>query len=142
MLLRLGCDDHVAADDGVDTMLAITIPTAIADLVPAITTANVAKTLAAAVLSQPEVVRLLPRGTAQPGDTLPARPDGRQPSRQAVRCYALPESAIRAPTRPAPYRAWRDRDQGTIPRLGGLRQARRLTCPERHNRDPGQLPSA
>jgi len=40
-----------------------------------------------------------------------------------VPCYALPESAIRALARAAQYRAWRARDQGTIARLGGLRQA-------------------
>jgi len=71
-------------------VLAITVPTAIAGLVPAITTADVAKTLAAAPLTQPETVRLLPcRRLDHPGHTSPA--PAALEAAWAVSCYAYPE---------------------------------------------------
>ena len=54
------CLEEVAADDGVDALLVVTVPTAIADLTQAVTTAKVSKPLAAAVLDQPQAVRLIP----------------------------------------------------------------------------------
>ena len=118
------CLEVAAADDGVDMVLAITVPTVIAELVPAITAANVAKPLAVALLTQPEAVRLLPRdGKGGPGDIRPARQEGREAARRAVPCYAYPESAARAFGHAARYRAWRTRDRGTIPNLGGVREA-------------------
>ncbi len=118
------CLEVAAADDGVDMVLAITVPTVIAELVPAITAANVAKPLALALLTQPEAVRLLPRdGKGGPGDIRPARQEGREAARRAVPCYAYPESAARAFGHAARYRAWRTRDRGTIPNLGGVREA-------------------
>jgi acyl-CoA synthetase (NDP forming)/GNAT superfamily N-acetyltransferase len=117
------CLEAVAADDGVDMVLAITVPTAIADLAPAITTADVAKPLAAALLSQPEAVRLLPRdGIGLPGDPHPAHEAG-QAARQAVPSYAYLESATRALGHAARYHVWRTRDRGTIPSFDGVRDA-------------------
>ena len=54
------CLEEVAADDGVDAVLVVTVPTAIADLSQALRTAQVHKPLAAAVLDQPEDVRIQP----------------------------------------------------------------------------------
>ncbi len=119
------CLQEVAADNGVDMVLAVTVPTAIADLVPAITTANVTKTLAAALLAQPDGVRLLPcTGTGDLGSTHPAGQEARVAARRrAVPCYAYPECAAHALGHAARYRAWRTRDHGTIPRLRGVREA-------------------
>ncbi|MGE5290932.1 MAG: GNAT family N-acetyltransferase [Micromonosporaceae bacterium] len=118
------CLELVAADDGVDMVLAISVPTAIADLAPAITTANVAKTLAAALLSQPESVQLLPHddSAGPPGDPLPGHEAGHV-KHQTVPSYSYLESAIRALGHAARYHAWRTRNRGTIPSLDGVRDA-------------------
>jgi acyl-CoA synthetase (NDP forming)/GNAT superfamily N-acetyltransferase len=54
------CLREVAADDGVDAVLAVTVPTAMADPSQALATAGLAKPLAAAILDQTQTVRLLP----------------------------------------------------------------------------------
>src|SRR5262249_56272118 len=59
------CLEEVAADDGVDALLVVTVPTAIADLTQAVAAARIGKPLAAAVLNQPEAVRLMPVGDPQ-----------------------------------------------------------------------------
>jgi acyl-CoA synthetase (NDP forming)/GNAT superfamily N-acetyltransferase len=115
------CLEVVAADDGVDMVLAVTVPNVIADLVPAITTADVAKPLAAALLTQAEAVRLLPPDSR--GNTHSAPHEGREVAHRAVPCYAYPESAARAFGYAARYQAWRTRDHGTIPHLDGVREA-------------------
>jgi acyl-CoA synthetase (NDP forming)/GNAT superfamily N-acetyltransferase len=132
------CLEQVAADDGVDALLAIAVPTAIADLTQAISTAKVAKTMAAAVLDQPETVRLIRRTDqeAPPGGDVPAqhaglpdadghaRRDAALPPRVwAVPAYAYPESAARALRHAATYQAWRGRQRGQVPELTGLRAA-------------------
>jgi acyl-CoA synthetase (NDP forming)/RimJ/RimL family protein N-acetyltransferase len=101
------CLEEVAADDGVDAVLAVAMPTAISDLCPAITGAAVSKPIAGVLLDQAEAVRML----------APGRP-----------CYGYPESAARALGHAARYRAWRDRPPGRVPELPGLRpaDARRL----------------
>ena len=96
------CLEEVAADDGVDAMLAVAIPTAMSDLGTAIAGAAVSKPIAAVLLDQAESVRML---TSQ-------RP-----------CYGFPEDAARALGHAARYRAWRDRPQGRVPELPGLRPA-------------------
>ena len=53
------CLEEVAADEGIDAVLAVIAPTALADLGQALCAARVAKPLAAAVLDQRETVRLL-----------------------------------------------------------------------------------
>ena len=130
------CLEQVAADDGVDALLAVAVPTAIADLTQAISTAKVAKPMAAAVLDQPETVRLIRRCDQEippdgepavqhagpPETDGPARPKTSPPSRAwAVPAYAYPESAARALGHAAAYHAWRARQRGKVPELSGLR---------------------
>jgi acyl-CoA synthetase (NDP forming)/RimJ/RimL family protein N-acetyltransferase len=55
------CLEIVAADDGVDAMLAIILPTATNDLFPAVCAADIGVPFAAVVLHQAEGVRLVPR---------------------------------------------------------------------------------
>jgi acyl-CoA synthetase (NDP forming)/GNAT superfamily N-acetyltransferase len=102
-----GCLEQVAADGGVDALLVLTVPTAIADLTAAACSANVSKPLALVGLSQAEAVRLLPRGPGTPGP---------------VPAYAHPRSAARALANAAGYGAWRSRKPGQVPRLGDLRR--------------------
>jgi acyl-CoA synthetase (NDP forming)/RimJ/RimL family protein N-acetyltransferase len=96
------CLEEAAADDGVDAVLAVAVPTAISDLRTAIDAADVGKPVAAVLLNQAESVRTL--GSGRPA-------------------YAYPESAVRALGHAARYRARRDRPPGRIPALPGLRPA-------------------
>jgi acyl-CoA synthetase (NDP forming)/L-amino acid N-acyltransferase YncA len=97
------CLELVAADDGVDALLALTVPTALADLVPAACSADIPKPLVLSVLDQAEAVRLLPRASG----TVPA--------------YAYPGSAARALAHAASYGTWRARAPGLIPVFADLR---------------------
>ena len=99
------CLEQVAADDGVDAVLAVAVPTALADLRAAVTAARMAKPVAAALLEQAESVRLLSRG--QPLDAVPA--------------YAYPEGAARALGHAVRYQAWRGRQDTQIPEQGERR---------------------
>ena len=96
------CLEEVAADERVDAVLAVAMPTAICDLRTAIAGATVSKPIAAVLLDQAESVRML----------APGRPS-----------YGFPEDAARALGHAARYRAWRDRPQGRVPELPGLRPA-------------------
>ena len=91
------CLEQVAADEGVDAVLAVAVPTALSDLRAAVTAAALAKPVAAALLEQAESVRLLSRG--QPLDAVPA--------------YAYPEGAARALGHAVRYQAWRGRQDNT-----------------------------
>jgi acyl-CoA synthetase (NDP forming)/RimJ/RimL family protein N-acetyltransferase len=107
------CLELVAADDGVDAVLALALPTAATgDLIQAICDAGLPVPLAAAVLDQSEAVRLLCH-TGQ-GDPAPDAA-GRVPA------YAYPESAARALANAATYGAWRERPQGKMPEFADLR---------------------
>jgi acyl-CoA synthetase (NDP forming) len=126
------CLEEVAADDGVDAVLAVTVPTAIADLTRALVTARIGKPLAAAVLDQEPAVRLIPCDDHDPspagGDAAGGQGDGPgrtclPAGRRAVPVYAYPEGAVRALSRAAAYRAWRDRQRGQVPDLAGIRTA-------------------
>jgi acyl-CoA synthetase (NDP forming)/RimJ/RimL family protein N-acetyltransferase len=126
------CLEEVAADDGVDMVLAITVPTAIAELNKAIMYAKVNKPLAAASLTQPETVRLLPRGEADSPDPGSYDSAGAEAGEEfssahaafdAVPSFAYPESAARAFGHAARYRAWRTQQRGHFPELAGLREA-------------------
>jgi len=108
------CLEEVAADDGVDAVLVVTVPTAIADLTQAIGAAAVAKPIAAALLDQTQTVRLIP-GVAT------GTPDADRPA--TMPAYAYPESAARALGHAAAYHAWRERQRGQVPDLAGLRTA-------------------
>jgi len=112
------CLEEVAADDGVDALLAVTVPTAMADPSRALTAARVAKPLAAAVLDQAETVTL----RSLPGAGEPGGPAGLVP-RPGVPVYAYPESAARALGHAARYHAWRVRQGGHVPELAGVRPA-------------------
>jgi acyl-CoA synthetase (NDP forming) len=130
------CLEEVAADDGVDAVLVVTVPTAIADLTEAVGAATVTKPLAAAVLDQPETVRLI-RGTG-PGPAGADRP-------AAVPSYAYPEGAARALGHASAYRAWRGRQRGQVPDLPGLRTAEaraQITAFLHASPDGGWLPPA
>jgi acyl-CoA synthetase (NDP forming)/RimJ/RimL family protein N-acetyltransferase len=128
------CLEEVAADDGIDAVLAVTVPTAIADLTEAVRSSQVAKPLAAAPLDQQETVRLLPRGHGL---------DGQLPVSSAVPAYAFPESAARALGQAIRYRAWRDRRHGRVPEFDALRPAdakAQITTFLRANPEGGWLP--
>ena len=97
------CLELLAADDEVDVMIALVLPTgASGDLVAAIQQARVTVPVAAVVLNQPESVRLIPRlGTEGSGDEIPA--------------YGYPEAAATAVARAARYGAWRTEPRGQVP---------------------------
>ena len=103
------CLELVGADPGVDAVLALTVTTAGSDQVPEIGAARLPVPIAAAVLDQIEVVRLL-RG-----------PDEDSP---AVPVYAYAESAARALGHAARYGTWRATPPGRVPDLDGLRPDR------------------
>jgi acyl-CoA synthetase (NDP forming)/GNAT superfamily N-acetyltransferase len=100
------CLELVAADDEVDAMIALVLPTAATgDLVTAIQQAQVRIPLAAVVLNQPESVRLMPRIGG----------DGQVPA------YGYPEAAAAAMARAARYGAWRAEPRGQVPGLPDIR---------------------
>ena len=103
------CLELVGADPGVDAVLALTTATASSDLVPELGAARLPVPIAAAVLDQIEVVRLLPG----PGEDSPPVP-----------AYAYAESAARALGHAARYGTWRATPPGRVPDLEGLRQDR------------------
>ncbi len=103
------CLELAGADPGVDAVLALTATTAGGDLVPEVAAARLAVPIAAAVLDQMEVVRLL---------------NGPDSDRPAVPAYAYPESAARALAYAAGYGAWRAITPGTVPSLSGLDEGR------------------
>jgi acyl-CoA synthetase (NDP forming)/GNAT superfamily N-acetyltransferase len=100
---------RIASEDGVDALIALVIPTAAADLIPAITAERLPVPVAAVVLDQPEAVKLLHDA------------DGDAGGGRAVPAYAYPEAAARALARAARYGAWRSRPAGTVPEIEHLR---------------------
>jgi len=122
------CLETVAADDGVDAVISVIVPTAMGDLTEALTAATMAKPIAAAVLDQAEDVRLLP-GQADP----------------AIPCFAYPEGAVKALAHAAKYGIWRSRDYGRVPELPEVRsdEARALVADfVRTNPQGGWLPAS
>ena len=103
------CLELVGADPGVDAVLALTATNATGDLVAEVQAARLPVPVAAAVMDQLEVVRLLP-GAGEDSPDVPA--------------YAYPESASRALGHAARYGAWRAAPHGQVPGLGGLRPGR------------------
>jgi len=102
------CLEQVAADDAVDAILVLTVPTAIADLASVACSAEVAKPLVLSVPEQAETIRLLPGPPAGPGP---------------VPACAYPASAARALAHACRYDAWRARKPGRVPEFGDLRGA-------------------
>ena len=128
------CLEEVAADEGIDAVLAVTVPTAIADLTEATSAAKVAKPLAAAVLDQQATVRLL--NCAERQDSWAAAPG-------VIPAYAFPEGAARALGHAARYQAWRGRQLGRVPEFSGLRISDAKACVTaflRAHADGGWLP--
>jgi acyl-CoA synthetase (NDP forming)/GNAT superfamily N-acetyltransferase len=123
--------EMVAADDGVDAVLALALPTAATgDLTAAIRAADVPVPLAAVLLDQAEAVQLLAHaGEAQHDDWIPA--------------YAYPEAAAKALARAAAYGAWRARPAGHLREFGDVSAAEARTLVRdflhRHPKG-GQLP--
>jgi acyl-CoA synthetase (NDP forming) len=103
------CLEMAGADPGADAVLALTATTAAGDLLPEVSAARLPVPIAAAVMDQVEVVRLLPG------------PDKDSP---AVPAYAYPESAARALARAARYGTWRAAPPGRVPDLEGLQPDR------------------
>jgi acyl-CoA synthetase (NDP forming) len=102
------CLELLAADDEVDAMIALVLPTgATGDLIQAIAGADVRVPLAAVALGQPESVRLIPQPAA----------DGQIP------VYGYPEAAAAAMARAARYGAWRTEPRGQVPSLPDVRAA-------------------
>jgi acyl-CoA synthetase (NDP forming)/GNAT superfamily N-acetyltransferase len=100
------CLELIAADDGVDAILALAVPTAIADLAPAVCSADLSKPVALVLLDQADAVRLLP-----------SQVKGHAP----VPAYAYPKSAARALGHAARYGAWRAQTPGQVPQFADLR---------------------
>jgi acyl-CoA synthetase (NDP forming)/RimJ/RimL family protein N-acetyltransferase len=106
------CLEIVAADDGVDAVLAIGVPTAVADLSGAILSAHPDKPVAAALLNQAAAVSLVPMAdSAASGEAPVERPTPRVP------VYSYPESAVTALAHAVRYREWRDAQPGHVPEL-------------------------
>ncbi len=101
---------EVAGDTGVDAVIALVVPTAAADLIPALSAARLPVPLAAVVLDQPDAVRLLP-------------PPADGPAGLGVPAYAYPESAARALSRAARYGSWRSRPADRVPEIEGIQTA-------------------
>jgi acyl-CoA synthetase (NDP forming)/RimJ/RimL family protein N-acetyltransferase len=127
------CVEEAARDESVDALVVVGVPTAVADLTAAITSAQVAKPMAVALLDQAEAVTLLPAGG-------PAGHDDRR-----VPAYGYPESAVTALAHAAVYREWRDAQRGSVPELSDLDPvAARALVAEflAHNPGGGWLPTA
>jgi acyl-CoA synthetase (NDP forming)/RimJ/RimL family protein N-acetyltransferase len=105
------CLEQVATDAGVDAVLAIGVPTAVADLTEAILTANVAKPMAAGLLDRAESVVIL----SPSRQDVPAAAGTAWQHRVPV--YNYPENAARALARAASYHDWRDSEHGQVPDL-------------------------
>jgi acyl-CoA synthetase (NDP forming)/GNAT superfamily N-acetyltransferase len=126
------CLEQAAADDGVDAVIAVAVPTAIADLSAAAVAAAVRKPLILALPDQAETVRLRERAeTTADGEPTPSPADPvdkaetadastQTPALDAVPAYAFPESAARALGHAARYQAWRRRQRGRVPELSGV----------------------
>ena len=102
---------EVAGDTGVDAVIALVVPTAAADLIPALSAAELPVPLAAVLLDQP---RRGPACCRLPGTGAEAwaRPRVRLPRERG---QALGRAARTAP--------WRSRPAGTVPEIGGLQVA-------------------
>jgi acyl-CoA synthetase (NDP forming) len=115
------CLELLAADEGVDAVLALVLPTAATgDLTAAIRAADVRVPLVSVVLDQMESLRLLPRGDEQgrPAHEAPAAGQG-----GSIPAYGYPEAAAAALARAAAYGEWKARPEGRIPDLAGVRAA-------------------
>ena len=115
------CLEVVSADERVDAVLAVGVPTAVADLTTAILTAQLGKPLAVTLLDQPAAVSLLPGGSesmvADAVGSVPSTAASAGASSRRVPVFAYPESAVRALAHAVRYREWRDSQLGHVPEL-------------------------
>lgn len=127
------CIEAVAKDESVDAVIALTVPTALGDLTPAIVSATIDKPLVAVMLDQQESVRLLRRphrvhldqdthGADRPGGPQVSGPHGGGPAEQPIPAYVYPESAAQALGHAVRYGAWRAGSTGQVPDLDGINQ--------------------
>ena len=117
----------LAGDAGVDAVIALVVPTAVAHLIPALCAARLPVPLAVVMLDQPESVQVL-RGTGEEPPTGQEPSAGQAgPAGQAIPSFAYPESAARALARAARYGSWRSRPADTVPELAGIRTAEART---------------
>jgi acyl-CoA synthetase (NDP forming) len=122
------CLEGVAADEAVDALLAIGVPTAIADLSAAILAAELAKPVAAVLLDRPDSVSVLSAS-----------------AKRRVPAYGYPETAARALGHAADYWAWRGQEHGEVPEPSDIdpAAARALVSTFLHSQPGGGwLPSA
>ena len=122
------CLEALAGDAGIDAVIAVIVPTAMADLTEALVSARLSKPFVVAVLDQAEDVRLL----AGPG------------AESSIASFAYPEGAVKALGHAARYGSWRGRDHGRIPELPDVRgaEARELVAGYlRANPEGGWLPA-
>ncbi len=96
------CLDVVAADDAVDAVIAVVVPTAVSDPAERLGAGGAAKPMAAVLLDQPEPVAV----RSGPGD-------------RHVPSYAFPEDAARAMARACAYGRWLRRPLGRAPSRAG-----------------------
>src|SRR5215472_1017725 len=116
------CLERVAKDEGVDAVMAITVPTALGHLTPAVIGVATTKPLVAVTLDQQESVALLHRRPT-------SGKQGNQPAQRAatrvesaIPSYLYPESAARALGHAVQYSNWRSKEEGQVPELSGVRQ--------------------
>lgn len=98
------CLDVVAADDAVDAVIAVVVPTAVSDPAERVAEGGAAKPMAAVLLDQAEAVAV----RSGPGD-------------RHVPAYAFPEDAARAMAHACSYGRWLRRPAGRVPELDGAR---------------------
>ncbi len=118
------CVEEAAADDGVDALLAVAVPTAVSDVRAAVIEAAVSKPLAVVLLDQAESVKLL----SQPASAQPVRaaeappvvlPGGPTPPARRQEPYGQPSPGFRrTPSLRAPPARWATRP-GTVPGATG-----------------------
>jgi acyl-CoA synthetase (NDP forming)/RimJ/RimL family protein N-acetyltransferase len=118
------CLERVAKDDGVDAVMAITVPTALGHLTPAVIGAAVIKPLVAVTLDQQESAVLHRRQTHSAPRIDPSQRSSAAatPIEAAIPSYLYPESAARALGHAVRYSDWRANDEGQVPELAGIRQ--------------------
>jgi len=116
------CLALVAADEGVNAIIALVLPTgATGDLIAAIQAADVGVPLAVVELDQAESVRLMSRPA---GDQIPV--------------YDVPKAAAAALAHAARYGAWRTEPHGQVPSFPDVRAAdARALVTEFLHREPG-----
>ncbi|MDR2985708.1 MAG: acetate--CoA ligase family protein, partial [Nocardiopsaceae bacterium] len=124
------CLERVAKDDGVDAVMAITVPTALGRLTPAIAATRIAKPIVVVTLDQQESVRLLMLATKPAEQAGDSGEQAGYPVRPAIPSYLFPESAARALGHAVRYGEWRSGQEGQVPELAGIRHddARRLVA--------------